>query len=121
MSHVVRSLAQSGLVVSVLLSWLAIGVAVPVQAAQSNGRRYEYPVAVVQTYVNACGSEGIEPIPQPVMYEICVCTIEEFQNEFSLKAFREIGESIRDDRDVPPAMYEIMMDCMQQVMLRPDV
>lgn len=121
MSYVLRSLAQSGLVMTVLLSGLAIGGAISAQAEPSNDRRYEYPVAVVQAYVNACGSEGIEPIPQPVMYEICVSTIEEFQNEFSLDAFREIGQSIRANRDLPPAMYEIMADCMQQVMLRPDV
>ncbi|NJN49855.1 MAG: hypothetical protein HC805_08950 [Alkalinema sp. RL_2_19] len=124
MRRVVRALVQSGLFVSVLLGVSAVSMSRPVQATGSmNGNRptYQYPEAVVQTYVQACGSAATDRVPQPVMREICLCTIEAFQDEFSLPEFRAIGQAIQAARDVPPAMNLIMSDCVQQVMLRPDV
>jgi hypothetical protein len=123
MRYGVRSLAQTSLLASAVLSWIAVGGGLPVQAANTTGLglKREYPETVVQAYVDACGSEALPHIPQPIMHEICVCTIEEFQNAFSLQEFRAIGQAIREERDVPPAMYQIMSDCARQAMMQIDV
>ncbi|MBE9028428.1 hypothetical protein IQ266_01495 [filamentous cyanobacterium LEGE 11480] len=119
-----RSMARSGWFTTALVGVMTVGVALPVQATgsrQSSRFTYEYPEKVVQAYVSACGNEATDRVPQPVMQAICVCTIEEFQNEFSLPEFRAIGQAIQEERDVPPEMNRIMSDCVRQVMVRPNV
>jgi hypothetical protein len=79
---------------------------------------YEYPANIVDTYLSACGSEGTDQIPQPVMQEICVCTIEAFQATYSLDEFRAIGQALSKQESVPDGMEQIMTDCAGKVMLR---
>lgn len=113
MFHVVRS----GLLLTALCSFVAASGVMPAQARTSIGMRYAYPDKVVQTYLEACGGTATDRVSQPVVHAVCVCTITEFQNTFSLKEFRELGQAIAIGREVP-AMDQIMLDCARQVMLR---
>jgi hypothetical protein len=79
---------------------------------------YEYPENIVDTYLNACGGEGTDAIPQPVMQEICICTIEEFQTAYSLDEFRTIGQALSKNEPLPDSMEQIMTNCAGKVMLR---
>jgi hypothetical protein len=113
MFHVVRS----GLLLTALCSFMAASGALPAQARSSIGIKYAYPNQVVQTYLDACGGTGTDRVAQPVVHAVCVCTIDEFQNTFSLKEFRALGQAIAIGREVP-VMDQIMLDCARQVMLR---
>jgi hypothetical protein len=113
MFHVVRS----GLLLTTLCGFVAASGAMSAQARTSIGMRYEYPDKVVQTYLEACGGTATDRVSQPVVHAVCVCTIDEFQNTFSLREFRELGQAIQAGREVP-AMDQIMLDCARQVMLR---
>jgi hypothetical protein len=112
MFHVVRS----GLLLTVLCGFVAASGAMPAQARASIGK-YSYPDQVVQTYLEACGGTGTDRVAQPVVHAVCVCTIAEFQNTFSLQEFRELGQAIAIGREVP-VMDQIMLDCARLVMLR---
>jgi hypothetical protein len=117
MCYVVRSVGRWGLWVSALGSLMLLNFGSPAQARSAIGRQYAYPDQVVQTYLDACGGRATDRVSQPVVYAVCVCTIDEFQTTFSLTEFRELGQAIQAGREVP-AMDQIMLDCARQVMLR---
>ncbi len=112
-----RYVGRSGLVVSVLGGLLLANFAGSVQARTSIGMKYKYPGKVVQTYLAACGGTATDRVSQPVVNAVCVCTIDQFQQTFSLKEFRQLGQAIQAGREVP-AMDQIMLNCARQVMLR---
>jgi hypothetical protein len=101
--------------------------AVPATAVSAvtvkSGEKYQhpYPDEMVGAYVKTCSNAGGKRIPASIMTAICTCTIEEFQNTFSLSEFTAIGDSIEKGKGVPPAMTKIMEDCVEQVVNRPNV
>jgi hypothetical protein len=84
------------------------------------GMKYVYPASVVQTYVAACGGTATDRVAQPLVHSICVCTIEQFQTQFSLREFRAMGQAIQTGQAVP-AMDQVMLDCARQVLPRPTI
>jgi hypothetical protein len=122
-------LVLPGLVLPGLVLPLAIGaIAAPAQATQttteakaSNSPKYPYPEEAIDVYVKSCSKAGQNRIPRAIMTEICSCTIDEFQNQFSFKEFRAIGEGIQKGKDIPPEMSKTMENCVQQVIAKPNV
>jgi hypothetical protein len=94
--------------------------ALPVQARTSIGMKYVYPQSVVQTYVAACGGTATDRVAQPLVHSICMCTIDEFQNQFSLREFRAMGQAIQAGQAVPE-MDQVMLDCARQVLPQPAI
>jgi hypothetical protein len=121
MFDIVCAVVRSSLRVGAIGSLLAVNFALPAQARSSSQMKYQYPETVVQVYVEACGGSATDRVSQPIMHSICVCTIEEFQNTFSLREFRRLSQMLKAGQETPAAMERIMGDCVRQVMLRPDV
>jgi hypothetical protein len=121
MFNVVCAVVRSGLWVGAIGSLLVANFALPAQARSSSAMKYQYPETVVQVYVEACGGSATDRVSQPLMHSICVCTIEEFQNTFSLREFQRFSQILKSGHETPAAMERIMGDCVRQVLLRPDV
>jgi hypothetical protein len=124
-----KLMCRLGLVLPGLVLPLSIGaIALPAQATQtateaktSESPKYPYPADAIEAYVSSCSKAGQNRIPRAIMTEICSCTIEEFQNQFSFKEFRAIGEGIQKGKDIPPEMTRTMESCVQQVIAKPNV
>lgn len=121
MAQILRSMSRSGFFTLAMFSLISVGFIPLSSAKNSDNLKYQYPATVVEAYVGACGSEATEMLSQPMMQDICLCTIEEFQQYYSLREFRDIGQTIAAGGDAPSDMKRITSDCVQQVMLRPDV
>jgi hypothetical protein len=117
-SYAMRYVCRSGWYLSALGSFLVASFALPAQARTSIGVKHVYPAAVVQTYVAACGGTATDRVAQPLVHSICVCTIDEFQNQFSLREFRTMGQAIQAGQAVPE-MDQVMLDCARQVLPEP--
>jgi hypothetical protein len=108
--------------VETALAETALAETALVQATKSSEKyQHPYPSDMVEAYTKTCSNAGGKRIPRSVMSAICTCTIEEFQNTFSLKEFTAIGDSIEKGKGVPPEMTKIMEDCVEQVINRPNV
>jgi hypothetical protein len=125
MFDVVCAVVRSSFGVGAIGSLLAVNFALPATAHSlahsASPQTYQYPESVVQVYVEACGGAATDRVSQPIMHSICVCTIEEFQNTFSLREFQRLSQLLKAGQETPAAMERIMGDCVRQVMLRPDV
>jgi hypothetical protein len=123
-----RYVGRSGWCLSVLGSFWVASFALPVQARTAMvsdrrsviGMKYVYPPSVVQTYVAACGGTATDRVAQPLVHSICVCTIGKFQNQFSLREFRAMGQAIQAGQSVPK-MDQVMLDCARQVLPKPTI
>jgi hypothetical protein len=121
-----RYVGRSGWYLSALASFGVasfVGMAsfaLPAEARTSIGTKYVYPTSVVQTYLSACGGTATDRVAQPLVHSICVCTIDEFQNQFSLQEFRAMGQAIQAGQAVPQ-MDQVMLDCARQVLPQPTI
>jgi hypothetical protein len=127
-----RYVGRSGWCLSVLgrfgLASLVASCALPAQARTAMvsdrsaviGVKHVYPTSVVQTYMAACGGTATDRVAQPLVQSICVCTIGEFQNQFSLREFRAMGQAIQAGQSVPK-MDQVMLDCARQVLPKPTI
>jgi hypothetical protein len=110
-----RYVGRSGWYLSALGSFLVTSFALPAQARSLIGMNHVYPASVVQTYMAACGGTATDRVAQPLVHSICVCTIDVFQNQFSLREFRAMGQAIQAGQPVPK-MDQVMLDCARQVL-----
>jgi hypothetical protein len=123
-----RYVGRSGWCLSVLGSFWVASFALPAQARslmvsdrpEVIGMKHVYPVSVVQTYMAACGGTATDRVAQPLVHSICVCTIDAFQNQFSLREFRAMGQAIQVGQAVPK-MDQVMLDCARQVLPQPTI
>jgi hypothetical protein len=84
--------------------------------------KYPYGADMVTEYVDACSSAGDGTVPAATMKSICTCTIEAFQNTYTLKEFTKIGQAIESGKtkEIPPEMTTITEDCVKQTLLKPN-
>jgi hypothetical protein len=106
-------------VLAPILALSEASIAAPGDSAQA---KYPYPEEMVTTYIEECSSAGAGKVPANIMRDICTCTIEEFQNTYSLTEFRRIGEAIEKGRakEIPPEMGKITETCVQDVLQKPN-
>jgi hypothetical protein len=118
-NFLIQTLTIGSFTAIALLGLPAVGMAT--QKAE-NTPKNPYPEEIVTGYVEECSSAGGEKVPKNIMNAICVCTIEEFQNTYTLKEFKKIGEAIEQGRtkDVPPQMTTITEDCVKEVLTPPN-
>jgi hypothetical protein len=103
-------------------------IAAPVKAAPiktkptAEAPKYPYGVDMVKEYVDACSSAGDGTVPAETMKSICTCTIEVFQNTYTLKEFTKIGQAIESGKtkEIPPEMTTITEDCVKQILAKPN-
>jgi hypothetical protein len=83
--------------------------------------KYPYGTEMVKEYVDACSSAGDGTVPAETMKSICTCTIEVFQNTYTLKEFTKIGQAIESGKtkEIPPEMTTITEDCVKQILAKP--
>ncbi len=120
MRYVRRSRWCLSVLGSVLGSVWVASFALPAQARTSIGMKHPYLTSVVQTYIAACGGTATDRVAQPLVHSICVCTIEAFQTQFSLREFRAMGQAIQAGQSVPE-MEQVMLDCARQVLPKPTI
>jgi hypothetical protein len=96
--------------------------AAPATKPTTDAPKYPYGADMVAEYVDACSSAGNGSIPAETMKSICTCTIEVFQNTYTLKEFTKIGQAIESGKtkEIPPEMTTITEDCVKQTLLKPN-
>ncbi|NJR49464.1 MAG: hypothetical protein HC780_07705 [Leptolyngbyaceae cyanobacterium CSU_1_3] len=74
-----------------------------------------YPQEAVQIFVNSCvsGGKGIDPV---LMKNICSCSINGIQNQYTLAEFVKISDETKKSNSLPPKLTQIVQSCAEQAL-----
>jgi hypothetical protein len=77
-----------------------------------------YPQEAVQIFVNSCisGGKGIDPV---LMKNICSCSINGIQNQYTLAEFVKVSDETKNSNSLPPKMTQIVQSCAEQALQQP--
>lgn len=96
------------------------GLPTPVQGAQATPPRLEtntpsqqpvntYPPKLVQSFINACAKD--DKIRGVNMQQVCTCSINKIQNEYTLNEFLTISLDMAQSKKPPEKVMQIAVEC----------
>jgi sulfur relay (sulfurtransferase) complex TusBCD TusD component (DsrE family) len=87
--------------------------------AENLSSRYQYPEAEQQAYLNACQRVSTEQgfSPQQAT-NLCQCTLEQYQNKYTLDQFRALYEAAHQNDKVPTEFIKAGIFCASRLSLK---
>ena len=102
------------------LAHLGIGIAFfaltifPVVAESSSEA---YPPEYTQQYLQDCiATAKTEGLVEPEAQKLCDCTLAEFQQQYSLQAFKELNAKAETDETAANALVEVGQFCFESLL-----
>lgn len=88
---------------------------VPQQIAQSNqGNRY--PKNLIDDYMKSCRQSAVKQgVSQQQAEQLCACTINRFQAQFTLDQFKALTLQAQQTGETPEVFTEIGVACAEQL------
>jgi hypothetical protein len=74
-----------------------------------------YPAETITAFTNTCTNEGSgKGIPAEVMQQICACSIEALQEQYTFEQFAKIDADLGAGKPAPAEMDAIVQSCVKQ-------
>jgi hypothetical protein len=72
---------------------------------------HKYPPHLVQAFVNACNQPRTRNNQSINMEQVCTCSINKIQNQYSLEQFITLSFEMKDKEEPPKELMELALQC----------
>lgn len=99
------------------LSFLASGGVAFAEGKVNPPEANQYPVSFVQGYNQECIQTSIEEgLAEAEAKRLCNCTIDEFEQQYSLEEFQQLTSASTTDESAQTALIEVGQFCFEQIL-----
>jgi|GEM_PF-2734172 len=79
-----------------------------------------YPPTVVQAFMTGCKKSGRANVASMDMEQMCACSINQFQQEYTLDEFLQISLQLTEGKQPPDGFMRIALECAMQQLQQSD-
>ncbi|WP_019509457.1 hypothetical protein [Pleurocapsa sp. PCC 7319] len=103
-----------GLLTLTLLATSSMAVA---ESSISTKKNNQYPAEFMQDYAQECIQTSMgEGLDEAEAQKLCDCTINEFQQQYSLSEFKQLTAASATDEQAETALVEVGQVCFEQIL-----
>lgn len=99
------------------LSLLATGATVSAQTSIESKDSHQYPDEFIQDYTQECMQTSMtEGLAEAEAKQLCDCTINKFQSQYSLAEFKQLTTASIADKQAETTLVEVGQVCFEQIL-----
>ena len=92
-------------------------VAIAATSAVKSGQVEAYPPEFVKDYAQECIQTSVgEGLSEPEAKNLCQCTIRQFQQQYTLKEFKELTAAAETDDTANNSLIEVGQICFENIL-----
>lgn len=91
----------------------------PIDTNNSTETTHQYPQNYVQNYLQDCIETSMtEGLPEEDAQTLCNCTINQFQQKYSLREFKQLAAASQTDENAATSLIEVGELCFEDILFQ---